>query len=199
MVKSKAQKTVEEFHRLYYNLVPRTQKWFGYDVQKCPLDLWIYHELIIETRPEIIIETGTFAGGSALFMAMVLDVLAAGEIYTIDTTPLVGRPVRRRIHYIEGSSTDPKIVEEMKSLTEGKRTMVVLDSDHSEEHVTQELENYAPMVSQGGFLIVEDTNTTGPVMAVKKFVESSDQFIMDKTREKFMLTFNPNGYLKKAW
>ena len=73
--------------------------------------------------------------------------------------------------------------------------MVDLDSDHSKEHVLKELRLYAPLVTE--YLIVEDTNTSGPREAVDEFLKDNTQFIQDKSKEKFLLTFNPSGWLRR--
>jgi cephalosporin hydroxylase len=83
--------------------------------------------------------------------------------------------------------------------------MVILDSDHSKNHVLAELHKYAPLVSQGCYLIVEDTATgitssefgPGPAEAVAEFLQGNQDFIVDRDCEKFLLTFNPGGYLRR--
>jgi cephalosporin hydroxylase len=100
-------------------------------VQKCPLDLWIYQELLTEIRPDLIIETGTFHGGSALFFASVCDLLSHGRVVTIDTTVVDGRPMHPRIRYLHGSSTAPAIIETVRSsIAADERVLVMLDSAH---------------------------------------------------------------------
>jgi cephalosporin hydroxylase len=93
-------------------------------------------------------------------------------------------------------------------LVEGKGTvMVILDSDHQKDHVLSELLLYSPFVTQGSYLIVEDTNLNGspvakdfgpgPGEAVKEFLSGNDQFCADRKREKFLISANPGGYLKR--
>lgn len=199
MVNNKSSKTIKAFQTLYYNIVPRTQTWCGVPIQKCPTDLWVYHEIIFETQPEYIIETGIWCGGSALFMAIICDLANKGEILTIDINPHPDLPAHSRIRYLKGSSIDPQIVSSIREIVGNKRAMVILDSDHTENHVSHELEIYSEIVSQGCYLIVEDTNTIDPRAAVDKFLAKRDDFVQDPLREKFLLTFNPGGYLKKAW
>lgn len=205
---------VDVFHNLYYNgpqgggYTHLNTYWMGVLCQKCPLDLWIYQELIFEQRPDLIVETGTHSGGSALFLAHLCDLLGHGEVVSIDieTRP---RPVHPRIRYILGSSGDPAIVEQALSAYKAKENiLVILDSDHSERHVLRELELLAPLVKVGGYLIVEDTNINGhptypefgpgPYEAVGKFLAANPHFEIDHAREKFMMTFNPRGYLKRT-
>jgi cephalosporin hydroxylase len=198
------------FHRLYYSYGSRTWSntyWLGTQTQKCPLDLWIYQEILHELRPAAIVETGTASGGSAQFMASVCDLLGKGEIVSIDIEDRP-RPSHPRVTYLTGSSTAPEIVDRAKAFVSGRSpVLVILDSDHSREHVAGELRCYAPLVTSGSYLIVEDTNVNGhpvladfgpgPMEALHEFIAESDEFEVDPSREKFMLTFNPRGYLRK--
>jgi cephalosporin hydroxylase len=200
------------FTRLYYDgpTTWRTTYWLGVPTAKCPLDLWIYQEILMETRPDLIIETGTHMGGSALFLASMCDLLANGEIVTIDIGERPERPAHPRISYLVGSSTSPEILERLVAKVEGaKRVMVILDSDHSESHVFDELTKLAPLVTPGCYLIVEDTIVNGhpvlpdfgpgPAEALRRYVKDHpSRFVVDADRQKFHLTFNPGGYLRRT-
>ena len=204
-------RVVREFHRLYYNSGSRTWSdtyWLGTPAQKCPLDLWIYQELLHELRPAVIVETGTAAGGSALFLASICDLLGHGSIVTVDVAPKPKRPTHERITYLTGSSTAPEIRKQVEELVgDSAPVLVILDSNHERDHVLEELRIYAPLVTPGSFVIVEDTNVNGhpvssdhgpgPMEAVDEFLRSSDEFSVDRRREKFFLTFNPGGYLQR--
>ena len=199
----------EAFHRLYYDTaVWKDTYWLGVPTQKCPLDLWMYQEILYEQRPDLIIETGTAHGGSALYMACVCDQLGRGEVVTVDIHPIEGRPVHDRITYVTGSSTGPEVVAEVERLAEGReRVLVILDSDHGRDHVLEELRIYGRLVTLGGYVVVEDTNVNGhpvfpehgpgPMEAVNAFLAETEEFEVDTTREKFFLTFNPRGFLRK--
>jgi cephalosporin hydroxylase len=106
--------------------------WLGTQTLKNPLDLWVYQEIMAETRPELIVETGTWRGGSALYLATVCDLLGVGEVVTIDVEPMRDDyPQHPRITYLAGrSSTDPEVVQEVATRAGGRRTLVLLDSDH---------------------------------------------------------------------
>ncbi|HEV3475521.1 MAG TPA: CmcI family methyltransferase, partial [Actinomycetota bacterium] len=107
-----------------------------------------------------------------------------------------------------GSSTSEEILERVRAEVAGGTTMVILDSDHSAKHVSDELRAYAPMVSVGHYLVVEDTNLNGnpilpewgpgPREAVEGFLRETDAFEVDRSREKFFMTFNPTGYLRRV-
>jgi cephalosporin hydroxylase len=205
---------VDRFHDLYYRRWwvrggdTLNLSWLGHEICKCPLDLWIYQELIVRTRPDLVFETGTLHGGSALFMATVMDMIGHGRVITIDKALEAGRPVHPRISYWLGSSVDEAVVAEASTAAVGKRAMVVLDSDHSAAHVFQEIMSYSPLVHVGDYLVVEDTNVNGhptypdfgpgPMEAVGKFLSQNDEFVIDGRCERFLLTMNPRGYLKRV-
>jgi cephalosporin hydroxylase len=202
---------VAAFHRLFYNEGARTWStvhWLGVKTQKCPLDLWIYQELLVATRPDVVIETGTAAGGSALFLASMFDLLGDGRVITIDVDQRAGRPEHPRIDYVAGSSTDSAVVNAvLLSIPDAARVMVVLDSDHARDHVSAELAAYAPRVAPGCYLIVEDTNLNGspvapgfgpgPGEAVRSFLVDHSEFEVDRACERLLMTFNPGGYLRR--
>ncbi|MGO9571116.1 MAG: CmcI family methyltransferase [Desulfomonilaceae bacterium] len=205
----------DEFARLYYTASKRTWEntyWLGVRVMKLPLDLWIYQEILHETRPDVVIETGTFHGGSASFMACVQEAMNHGRVISIDVTDHLGngivRPISPRIRYLTGSSTSDRIVNEVKKLIrDAQKVMVILDSDHSRDHVLRELQIYGELVTEGCYLIVEDSNVNGhpvmpefgpgPMEAIDAFLNANKAFLPDRTREKYFFTFNPKGYLKK--
>jgi len=182
--------------------------WLGAQALKNPLDLWVYQEIVAETRPELIVETGTYRGGSAFFLASVCDLLGEGEVVSIDVEQVrADYPDHRRIRYLGGrSSTDPDVVAEIRARAEGKRVLVILDSDHSQAHVEAELAVYTSLVPVGGYLIVEDSNIgqirkdlmPGPLEAIETFLAGTDDFEIDRSREKFLITFNPSGYLRRV-
>jgi cephalosporin hydroxylase len=205
------QDVIDEFHRVYYDERARTwlnTNWLGWPTQKCPLDLWQYQQIIIDTRPTLVVETGTCQGGSALFLASVFDHVGFGRVITIDIDGQPERPMHPRITYVHGSSSDAGVVERVRRAADKERTMVVLDSDHTYAHVLAELRSYAPLVARDCYLIVEDTNLNGnPVLpdfgpgpreAVLEFLASSGDFHVDESREQFFMTFNPGGYLLRV-
>jgi cephalosporin hydroxylase len=202
---------VNSFHEIYYGNQSQTWKntfWLGVPVAKCPLDCWVYQEIIFKLKPDVIIECGTYKGGSALFMACILDILSSGRVISIDLEDKEEKPQHKRIDYLLGSSTSEDIVTQVSKLIGGtERVMVVLDSDHHREHVLNELRIYSRFITKGSYLIVEDTNLNGhpvlpefgpgPMEAISQFLKENKDFVIDKTTEKFYMTFNPNGYLVK--
>jgi cephalosporin hydroxylase len=206
------QKVTDEFHKLLYNSANQTwgnNRWLGVQVEKNPFDLWVLQEIIYETKPDVIVEAGTWKGGSALFMATHLDLIHHGKIVTIDIEKQPDLPVHPRIQYLLGSSTAPDIVDKVKSaIGPNDKVMVVLDSDHRKDHVLKELEIYSRIVTKGSYLILEDTNVNGhpvwpdfgpgPMEALQEYMRGHSDLEIDKSREKFFVTFNPSGYLQKV-
>jgi cephalosporin hydroxylase len=200
------------FHKLYYYRRAQTwrnTRWLGTDVLKCPLDLWVYQELLYELRPDWILETGTAFGGSAKYLASLCDVLGHGQVLTIDPVVRPGRPVHPRIHYVRGLSTDADVLARVADAVKDARTVIVLlDSDHSYANVLAELRAYHRFVTPGSYCVVEDGNVgghpvarefgAGPLEAVRAFLAENDAFEIDRDREKFYLTFNPSGYLRRV-
>lgn len=182
--------------------------WLGAQALKNPLDLWIYQEIVFETRPQLIVETGTYRGGSALYLASLCDLMDSGEVLSIDIQPVrEDYPSHPRVTYLGGrSSTDPEVVDEVRERAGGRPILVILDSDHSQKHVEAELAVYAPLVPVGSYVIVEDSNIgqirkdlmPGPLEAVETFLAQADEFVIDREREKFLITFNPSGYLRRV-
>lgn len=199
----------------YWMIVSRretvTLHWFGHDVQKTPGDMWVYQEIIWETRPDVIIETGTFRGGSAYCYASLFDLLGKGLVVTVDIHANKKRPQHKRVKYVTGSSTDAATVDIVRNmLPANSKIMVILDSDHSRDHVLAELRTWSSMVGKGCYLVVEDTtinfnptlssvyqNTEGPMEAIAAFLQESPEFIIDKSRERFMVTVCANGFLRR--
>lgn len=204
-------RTIARFHEVFYYRGATTwdnSRWLGVPIQKCPMDLMAYQELLYETKPDVLIEAGTFKGGSALFFASIMDLVQRGHVITIDTTDR-GRPPHPRITYLSGFSTAPEIVSAVRSLIPpGARVMVVLDSDHSAGNVLKELQTYAPLVTKDCYLVVEDTILNGhpvhpgwgpgPSEAVDEFLKAERGFVRERTREKYLVTFNPGGFLRRT-
>ncbi len=202
---------VEQFHRLYY-YDPGTWRdthWLGVRTLKCPLDLWIYQEILQELRPELIIECGTMFGGSAAYLASICDLVGSGKIVTIDIETKPDRPVHPRITYVLGSSVDPKIAAQVGAMLPANgHVLVILNSDHTAAHVARELDMYAGFVTVGSYLVVEDSNINnhpvlpdfgpGPMEALEHFLKNNDQFVIDEGKQKYHLTFNPRGFLRRT-
>lgn len=204
---------VERFHQLYYGLGDATWRgstsYRGTTIWKCPLDLWLYQELLHEIRPQLIIETGTAYGGSARYLGDLCDTLDLGEVVSIDTQVFEGRATHPRVTYLFGSSTSEEVLEQVRAKAPADApVLVILDSDHTRDHVLAELRALAPLVTVGSCVIVEDTNVNGhptypsfgpgPMEALEAFLAENGDFVVDPVSEKFLMTFNPRGVLRRV-
>jgi cephalosporin hydroxylase len=210
------QNIVDLFHHMFYNN-RRTwllNKWLGIQTQQNPNDIWITQEILFDVKPDFVVETGTAFGGSAALWAAVLgQVNPQGRVITIDIQDRAGEAkklplVQQKVDFLLGSSTAPEIVAAVTKRVAGHKVVVILDSDHSKQHVANELEVYAPLVNVGSYMIVQDTNLNGhpvyetygpgPWEAVAEFLSHNDRFQADPTRERLLFTMHPQGYLKRV-
>ncbi|MED0935880.1 CmcI family methyltransferase [Bacillus mobilis] len=200
-----------EFLKLYYdsNVWLHDTHWLGVPIFKLPSDLFLYQEIIYELKPDLIIECGTCYGGSALYLASILDLIGKGHVLTIDIFPQPNRPSHDRITYVTASSVSVQAVQTILNMRKPDDViLVILDSDHSKEHVEKELSLYKSIVTTGSYIIVEDTSINGnpvspdwgpgPMEAVEEFLAKNNNFIIDESKHKFFISFNPKGYLKKV-
>lgn len=209
------EEVIERFYELFYDLkVWHDAKWLGIQTWQNPVDVWIHQEIFVETKPDFIVECGAHKGGSAALWAMILEhVNPEGRVIAIDIVDHFAEakklPIcQRRVDFLVGSSTDPAIVAEVKKRVGGKRALVILDSDHSKAHVLEELKAYSPLVHKGDYLIVQDTainghplarwHGPGPMEAAEEFLAKTDAFESDRSRERYLVSFHPKGYLKRV-
>ena len=187
-----------------------TTSWTGVPIWQNVLDLWTIQESISEIRPALLVETGTARGGSALFYAQLMDLLGAGRVVTIDIERRheLDHP---RVEFLHGRSTDPAIVERVQdaaAAVDGP-VMVILDGDHSRDHVARELELYAPLVTPGSLLLSQDgiidrlrsfrDSRPGPLPANRDFLARHPEFEYDRERnERFVITHHPLGWMRRV-
>jgi len=188
----------------------RTVRWMGRPIWQYPLDAWLMQEVIAELRPDLIVETGTYQGGSAYFFACVCDLLGRGEIVSIDIAPQGTMP-HPRITYVTGCSVDPRVVSTVAqqiARCKAKRVLISFDSDHGSTHVMRELEAYAFQVPLGSYIHIQDgcidelstfrSARPGPKPAVKTFLKRHPEFIRDLELERrYVLTAHPYGWIKR--
>lgn len=206
---------IDEFHRLYYMVAfeeglgwMQTQ-WLGIPMGKMPNDLNNLTTLLFKVKPRLVIETGTDLGGSALYMATFMDLYGIGRVVTVDIKPYDrAYPGHHRITYMGGhSSTDKAVVKELAALVEfhGGPVMVILDSDHSKQHVLAELDALAGFVTPGSYLIVEDTNVNrevlhehgpGPADALDEWLPDHPEWQVD-TRMSTIHLFSMHTWLRR--
>ncbi len=204
-----------------------TFSWMGRPVIQLPEDMIRTQEVIFSLRPDVIIETGVAHGGSLIFSASLCKALGKGRVIGID---IEIRPHNRKaieehdlspyITLVEGSSIAPEIVEQVKSLIQpGETTLVILDSNHSRQHVLGELQAYGDLVTQGSYIVAtdgimqdlydvprgkEDWAEDNPVMAVENFISEHPEFVLETPPWQFNesnldqnITHWPCAWLKK--
>lgn len=197
-------------------------KWMGRPIIQYPQDIVIMQELIWDIKPDLIIETGIAHGGSLIFYASILELVGKGEILGIDIDirehnkkEILDHPMAKRIKMIQGSAIDPEIVKQVKQHAQGKKTVMVLfDSNHTHDHVLEELKAYADLTTVGSYCVVFDTvvedlpNDTyndrpwdvgsNPKTAVFEFLKTNSDFEIDKGIDnKILISVAPDGYLKR--
>ncbi len=198
--------------------------WMGRPIIQYPQDMIAMQEIIWDVKPDLIIETGIAHGGSLIYYASLLELIGSGEVLGIDIDirehnkkEIESHKMYKRIKMIQGSSIDNKIVEEVKKYAKGKeKILVVLDSNHTHEHVLQELNAYAPLVSLNSYIVVFDTIVedlpegyfsqkrpwginNNPKTAVFEFLKSNKNFLIDEQIDnKLLISVAPKGYLKRV-
>lgn len=204
--------------------------WMGRPIIQCPSDIVAIQEIIMEVQPDLIIETGIAHGGSIILSASMLELLdifapsaeVRREVVGIDIeirphnrVAIEAHPMYRKITMLEGSSTAPEIVQQVRAIASKHKTiLVLLDSCHTEEHVFSELELYGPFVSKGSYIVVYDTSVefedkphidrpwgkgNNPYTAVQRFLKIHPDFEVDKVIEnKYVITSCPGGWLKRV-
>lgn len=187
-----------------------TVTWDGVTVWQNLYDLWITTETIQAVRPKLIVETGTYLGGSALYYAALLDQIGDGRVVTIDIEDRQRRG-HSRIECLLGNSISDSVVSHVRKVafTCGGPVLVILDSDHHAEHVFREMEAYGPMVTPDSFMLVQDgvidtlsglgTGYPGPLHAIKRYLPDHPEFEVDQPRcDRFLITHHPMGWLRRV-
>lgn len=202
--------------------------WFGLPILQLPEDLLRLQEVIYQLQPDVIVETGVFRGGSLLFHATLCQALGRGrvigidrEIAAADRETISRHLLGPRITLLEGDSTDPGVVAEVKQqVGAAQSVLVVLDSCHTKEHVARELECYAPLVTHGSYIVATDgimrdlTNVPGgmpawkldnPLEAATEFAARHPEFLQEQPPWLFHdgelsdnVTYWPGAWLKKV-
>lgn len=198
--------------------------WMGVPIIQMPADVMATQEVIWNTKPDVIIETGVARGGSMIFMASLLKVIGKGKVIGVDIDirahnrdSIEKHPLSSLITLIEGPSTTAETLAKVKAeIPAGASVMVVLDSDHSRDHVLDELRCYGPLVTEGQYIVVADTLLgrgdmsqtptkrskiwypgDEPYAALNAYLKETDRFETDEVLNgKLVLSSSPGGYLK---
>ncbi len=199
-------------------------RWLGLPIIQFPQDIVGLQEIIWEIKPDLIIETGIARGGSLIFSASMLQLIGKGSVLGIDVDirkenkeKILKHPLNKRIKMIEGSSIDKAVINKVNKIAKNKKKiLVILDSNHTHDHVLSELKAYSKLVKKGGYLIVFDTviedipkkyskklingnwsKKDNPKTAVHEFLKINKRFKIDEDVEnKLLITVAPDGFLK---
>lgn len=198
--------------------------WMGVPIIQFPADVMATQEVIWATKPDVIIETGVARGGSVLFMASMLEMIGKGTVIGVDIdirahnrASITTHPMSKRVTLIEGGSVDDDTLARVRAeIPDGARVMVVLDSDHSRDHVLAECRAYGPMVTAGCYMVVADTlvghiteenapkkrskvwfKGDEPLSALRDYLAETDRFEVDPVLNgKLVMSSSPGGYLR---
>lgn len=203
-------------HKYSYNFT-----WMGRPIIQFPQDMVAMQEILWSLRPDLVIETGVAHGGSIVYYASLLELIGHGEVLGIDIDirahnreALEAHPMSKRIRLLQGSSISSEIIAKVHDIARGKRVVVVLDSNHTHEHVLAELRAYAPLVCKDGYCVVMDTIVedlpaslfpdrpwgpgNNPKTAVREFMAENGDFVIDSDMEsKLLITVAPEGYMRR--
>lgn len=205
----------------FHNRVMYQPVWLGVPIIQFPSDILMLQELVWKVRPELVVETGVAHGGTSLLFASILELLGKGRVLGVDVEirqynrlAIQAHPLAHRIQLLEGSSIDPAVTAEVARLAAGQKTLVLLDSNHSYDHVRAELEAYAPLVSSGSYLVVMDGiqefladtpkgrpewREDNPLRAIREFLAANaGTWEVDPWYGRLGVTCAPMGFLRRV-
>ena len=203
----------EKFRKKYLSWFHKNchfnNKWLGREILKNPFDIWVYQEMIYDTKVTKVIEIGNYAGGTSLYLGNIFDSLGYGKVIGVDIDNKGIKDLsHKRIKWITGDATNPNTLQLVKNeLKPDDRVMVIEDSSHLYEATLSILEMYSNLVTKGCYFVVEDgickedfipnSPIPGPYEASHEFIKNHPEFKIDKKMVKFIFTYNPDGFLKK--
>ena len=195
--------------------------WLGLPIIQMPEDIVLTQEILWETKPDFVIEAGVAWGGSLAMYAAFQEIQGYGHVFGIDVTipqhnreAIMSTPVSNRITLIEASSSDPATFEAVSAqIPKGSNILLVLDSNHTHEHVLAELKLWSPLLQNGNYIIVSDTVVevipeqthrprpwgpgNNPMTGMQEFMNENDRFTSENSySDRAFASFNPSGYLK---
>lgn len=204
-------------HKYAYNF-----SWMGRPIIQFPQDMMAMQEILWALKPDLVIEAGVAHGGSIIYYASLLELIGHGEVLGIDIDirahnreAIESHPMSKRILLLEGSSIAADTIAKVHEFAKGKRVVVVLDSNHTHEHVLAELRAYAPLVCEGGYCVVMDTVVEhmpksmfpdrpwgpgdNPMTAAQEYLKEDNRFEVDRDIcGKLLITVAPSGYLRRV-
>jgi len=203
--------TLEKWLYYHQNNLHFNQKYRGLNMIKNPFDLVVYEEIIWELKPTVIIEIGNMHGGFSLWLSDHMKMVGInGKIITIDLSSGGDKNLHDfksdKFISIIGNCNDYEVVNKVKGyINKNDVVLIIEDSAHTFDNTFSVLENYKDIVTVGGYLVIEDGIcdlldlgiNPGPMKAVEKWIENNSNFEIDRSRERYIMTYNPKGYLKR--
>lgn len=194
--------------------------WMGIPVIQLATDMVAMQELLWRVRPDVVIECGVAHGGSLVMYASMMELVGKGKAIGIDVeirkynrVAIENHPMARRIDLIEADSTSPELVDKLKARLRGTRTvLVVLDSNHSTQHVLREMDAYHTLVTPGSYLVVMDGSQAhvwdiprgkpewkndNPLAAIRQWLPRHPDFRVDPHFTRMAITASPEGFLRR--
>jgi cephalosporin hydroxylase len=179
----------------------------GIPTRKMPIDFWIYLEIMFKVKPDVVVEIGNQFGGSTLALAHALDNIGKGKVIAVDISHRLMSATHPRITLITGDAT--QMIDEVKALISPTDTVLVIeDSSHTYANTLSVLRNYSKLVTKDSYIIVEDSIVNhgidypalnpGPFEAIDDFLKETDSFVPDLFCERYGISWNVRGYLKKV-
>ena len=195
--------------------------WLGIPIIQLPEDILMVQELVWKNRPDVIVESGVAHGGALILYASLCDLMGRGRVIGVDIEirkynrlAIESHPASRRITLIEGSSTDASTMDAIRGrIQPSESVMVMLDSNHTRDHVRAELELYAPLIGPGGYIVVFDEvmplvadapngkpswDLDNPLEAVRDFLNTHPDFEVDRSYERMTTTYCHSGFLRRT-
>jgi len=194
---------------VWNSLAWKRTTWLGRPIESAPTDLVAYQQAIASVRPEFIVEVGTGTGDRTLFLASICDLLDHGQVVSVGEGLSEDLPSHPRVRYVDGEIDSDTTLDRVRGLIgPGTPTLVILGSREKAERTRRIFPAYAPLVSVGSYLIVTDTIVNGhpvwtgfgpgPHEALSTLLQRHGEFYADPELERFGLTFNPGGFLKRT-
>ncbi|GAB2503093.1 CmcI family methyltransferase [Arenimonas alkanexedens] len=193
--------------RIQEGVMERTT-YFGIPTHKNPNDAWVYQQLIVAMRPDVIVEIGTKYGGSTLYLAHLCDLLGHGRVISVDShhgylRPEPGQHPRVSLILSDACAAFPQV---RTMIAPHERVLVIEDSSHTYDNTLAVLRTYSPLTRPGDHFIVEDSichhglslgPAPGPYEAIETFVQENADFEVDRSQEALFITWNPKGFLRR--
>jgi cephalosporin hydroxylase len=193
---------------VWRNLPWRRTTWLGAPVRSAPTDLLAYQEIISRVRPDWVIDVGTGDAGRATYMASICDLVGQGHVIAIRDTSGADPTPHPRLRCCTGGPLDPPVREHVRGLVDEGSAVVILGACGDRDVTMAQFEAYADLVGVGSYVIVTDTIVNGhpvwpafgpgPAEGVKQILNRHGEFVADPEMEKYALSFNPGGFLRRV-